>query len=231
MFEKEIEYTHTCDYAPQPKCPAVAKPQPQPQAKCPCAKPQPCTCNQPTCVCPQVACPCAPAQPKVEEFVDVKALMGDSSDNVPGVKGIGEKTAFSYITIVLIAVLLAFNYYIFIVTNSFAPAGLNGIATMIQYKTGFSISYMSLIINLPLCLISLFIVGKEYAAKSTVFTVFYSAIYLLLQKSDLHFLQYVSGGHDSIFPVIISGVISGFVCGISFKNNSNNQNNKRAAKQ
>jgi len=32
-----------------------------------------------------------------EEFVDVKALMGDSSDNVPGVKGIGEKTAFEYI--------------------------------------------------------------------------------------------------------------------------------------
>ena len=46
------------------------------------------------------------------------------------------KTAFSYITIVLIAVLLAFNYQLFIVQNGFAPAGLNGIATMIQYKTG-----------------------------------------------------------------------------------------------
>lgn len=32
-----------------------------------------------------------------EEFIDVKGLMGDKSDNIPGVPGIGEKTAFKLI--------------------------------------------------------------------------------------------------------------------------------------
>ncbi len=129
------------------------------------------------------------------------------------------KSTLSYAKIILAAVLLAFNYYIFIITNHFAPAGLNGIATMIQYKTGLSISYMSLLINIPLSVAAYFLVQKAFAVKTLVFSVVYSAAFLLLQHSDWIGIQYNTGGHDTIYPVVISGVISGVVYGTCFRNN------------
>ena len=130
------------------------------------------------------------------------------------------KAAFSYLSIVAVAILLAFNYHIFIVTNNFAPAGLNGIATMIQYKTGFSISYMSLLINIPLSILAFFLVQKAFAVKTLLFSLVYSFSFLALQNSGLEFIQYNAKGHDTIYPVIISGVISGVVYGICFRNNA-----------
>ena len=129
------------------------------------------------------------------------------------------KNIAAYLYVILSAVLLALNYHIFIVTNHFAPAGLNGIATMIQYKTGFSISYMSLLINIPLSILAYFLVQKDFAAKTLLFSLVYSFSFLALQNSGLEFIQYNAQGHDTIYPVILSGVISGFVYGTCFRNN------------
>lgn len=130
------------------------------------------------------------------------------------------KKSLEYFNIFLIAVLLAFNYYIFIVNNNFAPAGLNGIATMIQYKTGFSISYMSLLINIPLSILAYFLIQKQFAIKTLLFSLIYSISFLILQNSNLTYIQYNSQGHDTIYPVILSGVISGIVYGICFRSNA-----------
>lgn len=130
------------------------------------------------------------------------------------------KILWSYSKIIFSAILLALVYYIFIVTNNFAPAGLNGIATMIQYKTGFSISYMSLLINIPLSILAYFLVQKDFAVKTLLFSLFYSVSFLLLQSSNLTFIQYNALGHDTIYPVVLSGVMAGVVYGICFRVNA-----------
>ncbi len=66
------------------------------------------------------------------EFIDVKALMGDSSDNIPGVKGIGEKTAMS-----LIAKYHSIEY---IFDN--LPLDIKG-ATLKKLEDGRDLAYLS----------------------------------------------------------------------------------------
>lgn len=127
------------------------------------------------------------------------------------------RTMLAYLKIIAVAVLLAFTYQLFIVENGFAPAGLNGIATMVQYKTGFSIGYMSLLINTPLCVLAFFLLDRKFALRSFCFCITYSFVFLYLQKLGLREFQYVTGGHDTIYPVILSGVIGGFVYGVCFR--------------
>ena len=130
------------------------------------------------------------------------------------------KKAFDYFIIVFAAVILAFDYQLFIVKNNFAPAGVNGIATMIQYKSGFSLGFMSLIVNVPLCVFSFFAINREFAIKSLVFSVVYSGVYLVLGAVDIENFRYNANGVDTIYPVLIAGIISGVVYALSFRVNS-----------
>lgn len=125
-----------------------------------------------------------------------------------------------YIVVVAMATLMAFNYILFIVPNSFAPSGLNGIATMIQYKLGFSIGWMSLLVNVPLCVLAFFLVDKAFSVKTLVFCVVYSGVYLLLQQLDLKRFQYDAGNVDTVLPCVIAGLINGFLIGVCFRCNA-----------
>ncbi len=128
--------------------------------------------------------------------------------------------AFDCTAMVVLAVLFAFNYELFIVKNHFAPAGVNGIATMIQYKFGFSIGYFSLIVNVPLCLFAFFCINRAFAIKTAVFSVVYSVAVLLLEFIDISRFQYDAQGVDTIYPVLIAGAVGGFVYGLAFRRNS-----------
>lgn len=131
-----------------------------------------------------------------------------------------KKDIKNYFIVVFMAVLMAFSYALFIVPNNFAPAGLNGIATMVQYKLGFSIGYFSLIINVPLCIFAFLTVNRNFAIKTLVFSLCYSFSYLLLQRIDLTSFVYDANNIDTIFPCLVAGLINGFIYGMCFRANS-----------
>ena len=66
------------------------------------------------------------------------------------------KFIFECLLMIILGFLYALVFLLFIIKNKFAPSGINGIATMIEYKTGFNIGYFSLIVNVPLWIFAYF---------------------------------------------------------------------------
>ena len=120
------------------------------------------------------------------------------------------KKLLTYAMIVLIAVIGGFNYQIFIFPNRFAPAGLNGICTMIQHVFDISLGYMNLLINIPLAILVYFKVSKVLATRSLVYILSFSAIVLLLDQVDLSRFVYVTDtGTSTILGPLVAGIING----------------------
>ena len=120
------------------------------------------------------------------------------------------KKALTYGVIVGIAVVCAFNYQIFIFPNKFAPAGLNGICTMIQYVTGINIGYLSMLINIPLAIWVYLFVSKPLAVRSMVYVVTFSVVSVLLEYVDMSgFVYYTETGTSAILGPLVAGIIFG----------------------
>ena len=122
------------------------------------------------------------------------------------------RKGLTYLMIVGIALLCALNYQLFVFPNKFAPAGLNGICTMIQYVFGISVGYLSLLINIPLAILVLRKVGKSMAFRGMLYVVSFSLFLILLEKLDLSRFAYeTANGTSKILGPLVAGIING-VC-------------------
>ena len=120
------------------------------------------------------------------------------------------KKVLTYLVIVAIALVAALNYEIFVFPNKFAPAGLNGICTIIQYIAGISVGYMSLVINIPLAIAVYFLVSKPLAFRSMVYVVTFSLALLVLDRLDLSAFYYATeSGTSTILGPLVAGIIWG----------------------
>lgn len=120
------------------------------------------------------------------------------------------RKALTYLVIAGLAMISALNYQLFIFPNKFAPAGLNGICTIIQYVTNFRVGYMSLMVNIPLALLVYFKVSKPLALRSMVYVLTFSIGLLVLDHVDLSRFQYATDtGTSAILGPLVGGIING----------------------
>lgn len=128
------------------------------------------------------------------------------------------KKVWTYFAIVLLALIAAVNYELFVFPNQFAPAGLNGICTMIQHLSGISVGYLSLLINVPLALWCFFDVSRPLAIRSMVYVVTFSVGLLILENIDITAFAYsTENGTSKILGPMVAGVIQGFVYSVLVK--------------
>ena len=121
------------------------------------------------------------------------------------------KKSLTYLVICAVALLEALNYELFVFPNQFAPSGLNGICTMVQYVSGISVGYLSLLINIPLALWVYKSVSKPLALRSMVYVVFFSVGLLVFDHVDLSAFAYSTDtGTSKILGPLVAGIIMGF---------------------
>ena len=132
------------------------------------------------------------------------------------------RKVLTYFAISMVAIISAINYELFVFPNKFAPAGLNGICTMIQYITGISVGYMALAINIPLAIITYLKVSKSLALRSMTYVAVSSIAMVVLDGMDLSRFAYSTDtGTSAILGPLVAGIIFGSAYSLLVQGSSN----------
>ncbi len=116
---------------------------------------------------------------------------------------------------------VALTYALLIFPNSFAPAGVGGIATMVQHAFRINAGYLNLAINVPILITAWFLVDREFVLKTGLFTLSFSGFLMFFQNLDpaklLRFQYTSTNGNSNILAPIAAAVIIGSIYGLTLR--------------
>ena len=113
---------------------------------------------------------------------------------------------FSYAQILLGSLIGGAAYPLFLTPNRIAPGGITGIATILNHLLHWPVGTVSLILNLPLFIISYRAVGRIFAFRSLVATVLFSLFIDILPLSPVI--------NDPLLGALYGGVLLGIGLGL-----------------
>lgn len=131
------------------------------------------------------------------------------------------KAVAVYPCIAALAAASALNYAIFIFPNSFAPAGIDGICTMIQDITQVSMGYLSLMVNVPLLIAAYILLDRDFTVKTGLYVISFSLCTIGLRQLDLSdFIYYTETNTSIVLAPVAAGTIRGILYSLTLKLNA-----------
>ncbi len=121
------------------------------------------------------------------------------------------KTVKSYMLMTIGLFIFVFSWTAFLIPHEIAGGGVSGLASVINYATGFDVSYSYLIINAVLLGIGFLVLGKAFGFK-TIYCIAVAA----LMFEFLPLIPWVSDIEDKLINSLIGGTMSGIGIGIIF---------------
>lgn len=130
------------------------------------------------------------------------------------VKGLRTSVFFDYLLITIGTLIMAFGIVFFLEPNTIAPGGVTGLAIVIQKITGIPMDVTNLVINIPLFMVGLMVLGKQFGFKTAYGTLLLSLfirMFLIMTEQNM----IVVG--DILLSSIYGGVLLGIGIGMVFK--------------
>ena len=123
--------------------------------------------------------------------------------------------SYAIITVGLILYVLA--WVVFIIPHQLVGGGVTGISAVIQYCTGFHVSYSFFIINAILLLIALKVLGPAFGVK-TVYAMVVTTLLLRFLPMIIpqEFIQIIALDNGKLLSVIIGGMLSALGISLTF---------------
>lgn len=113
-----------------------------------------------------------------------------------------------WVTIGTLLVTLSLD--LFLAPNKIAPGGVSGLAIVLQHIFGWPVGAVTLMINIPLFLLSIKVLGSAFGAKTL-----YSTVLLGVSIDALAFLKPLT--HDAMLAAVYGGILMGIGLGIVIK--------------
>ncbi len=123
----------------------------------------------------------------------------------------------SYAIITLGLVFYVLAWVVFIMPHQLVGGGVTGISAVIQYCTGFNVSYSFFIINGVLLLIALKVLGPSFGVK-TIYAMVVTTLLLrfLPMVIPQEFIQIIALDNGKLLSVLIGGTLSALGISLTF---------------